>query len=221
LDPDRSYWILTDPIGSYWIVWILWILPDPIGSQDPAGSAFSPLVYVEFLKNKISYTTIGSDSLSSCIFILMIGNIKDDAFAYLSHYPERYEPPYTSTMTMVNIINILATNIRKHMRKKLPPNIKNKLEISQLTNLHLLLGGGIVEDNNLIRDALTLLNNQNNMENLFIDSFAKYIYQQIKQNVTILKAITFSIVMIAIYYRWTILFFFLLLYTYRYSPVHF
>ncbi|CAF1411195.1 unnamed protein product, partial [Adineta steineri] len=150
-------------------------------------------VVVQFMDNNISYTTIGSDSISSCSFILLIGTIQDIEFSYLSHYPEPYEPPYTPTTTMLQILNIISKNIREHLMKKLSSNLKGKLEISHFTNLHLLVGGGAVEDNDLIRNGLILLNDQNNMENIFHDPLAKHIYQQLKKNVTVLKAVTFLV----------------------------
>jgi hypothetical protein len=47
-------------------------------------------VRVGFQDDKISYTTIGSDTLSSCNFILVVGNAQDNAFAHLSQYSEIY-----------------------------------------------------------------------------------------------------------------------------------
>jgi hypothetical protein len=72
-----------------------------------------------------------------------------------------------------------------------PPNINKQLEFCQIKNLKLLTGGGTIDNNQeFLREGLILLNNNSNIEHLFIKPFSKYIYEQLKFNVIILEPIT-------------------------------
>ncbi|CAF4362631.1 unnamed protein product [Rotaria socialis] len=120
---------------------------------------------VKFMDERISYTTIGSDGISSCTFLLVIGRIDDNEFAFLSHYPEPYEPPFTPITVLVDLIDKLSE-----------------------------LGGAAMENEDLVRDGFSLLNhNNNNNEHLFTDLSSRLIYQQLKSNAIILKPITFTL----------------------------
>ena len=77
-------------------------------------------VFVNFKENAVSYSTIGTDSVSSCTFILVTGNQKDRSFAYLSHYAECPEPPIdTPTSTLAYFINQISANIERHLKLKI------------------------------------------------------------------------------------------------------
>jgi hypothetical protein len=147
--------------------------------------------FVGFQEDKISYTTVGSDSLSSCTFVLVVGNLQHHSFAYLSHYPEYLEiPTNTPTSTLLYFIDQISLNIEGHINKK-PPLNSQQLQINDLNNLQLLIGGGTEEKRDLIREAFTLLNNPNhNIQHLLKLPPSKYIYQYLRCKAIILNPIT-------------------------------
>jgi len=147
--------------------------------------------FVEFQDDTISDTTIGTDSVSSCIFILVVGNLQDHPFAYLSHYPESCEiPAHTSTSTLLYFIGQITSNIEDHINNQPPPN-SQQLKINDLNNLQLLIGGGTEELTDLIREAFILLNNPNHhIEHLLKGSPSKYLYQNLKCKAIILNRTT-------------------------------
>ncbi|CAF3329822.1 unnamed protein product [Rotaria socialis] len=81
---------------------------------------------VKFMDERISYTTIGSDGISSCTFLLVIGRIDDNEFAFLSHYPEPYEPPFTPITVLVDLIDKLSERMTEAIGKCPPPNMTKK-----------------------------------------------------------------------------------------------
>lgn len=48
-------------------------------------------VVAGFNTEDVSYTSIDSEALSSCTFMLLIGDIKNIPFGHLSHYSEIYD----------------------------------------------------------------------------------------------------------------------------------
>ncbi|CAF2989656.1 unnamed protein product [Rotaria sp. Silwood2] len=119
-------------------------------------------VYVDFQDEDITYTTIGSDALSSCTFILITGYVQDDEFSYLSHYPEPFEKPDTPTTTLVKIINRISEDLQRLIKNQPPPNINEELKVNHIHDLKLLAGGGVIDEyQDLIRDGLILLNSNN------------------------------------------------------------
>ena len=149
-------------------------------------------VLVDFNENAISYSTIGTHSVSSCTFILVTGNEKDCSFAYLSHYPECLEPPeYTPTSTLVYFIDQISSNVSCCLAGKKLPSGQEKSQINALTNLQVFIGGGTKEERDLVRESFTLLNEPNhNFENLFDNALSNFFYQQLKLRATILSSTT-------------------------------
>ncbi|CAF3321719.1 unnamed protein product [Rotaria socialis] len=151
---------------------------------------------VKFMDERISYTTIGSDGILSCTFLLVIGRIDDNEFAFLSHYPEPYEPPFTPITVLVDLIDKLSERMTEAIGKCPPPNMtkKKKIDEFKFTNMKILVGGAAMENEDLVRDGFSLLNhNNNNNEHLFTDLSSRLIYQQLKLNAIILKPITFTL----------------------------
>ncbi len=136
---------------------------------------------VDFQDDNISYTTSGTDSLLSCTFILVVGNLQRHSFAYLSHYLECCEPPaHTFTSTLLYFIDQISLNIEHHIKTKPTPN-NQQLQINHSNNLQLLIGGGTEEVTDLIRDTFILLNNPNhNIEHHLKEPPSKYILSTVK-----------------------------------------
>lgn len=143
-------------------------------------------VFVDFQENAISYTTIGTDSISSCTFVLVTDNFRDRSFAYLSHYPESFEPPrHTATSTLVYSIDQISANVKDLVTPKDSSSEEQEFKINELNNLQILVGGGVEEERDLIREAFTLLNNFNcDVGNLLENQSSKYLYQQLKCKAT-------------------------------------
>jgi hypothetical protein len=148
--------------------------------------------FVDFRENKISFSTIGTDSVSSCTCILVIGNLKNRSFAYLSHYPECFEPPEDTTIsTLVYFIEQISGNIERAIKKEQPPSDNREFQVDDLNNLQVLMGGHTEEERDLIREAFTLLNQPDcNIEDLFHKPSSKHVYQQLKCKGTILSPTT-------------------------------
>ena len=149
-------------------------------------------VFVDFKKNAVSYSTIGTNSVSSCTFILVTGNQKVRLFAYLSHYPECLEPPiYTPTSTHVHFIDQISCTVRNYLAVKQPSSNREEAQENELSNLQALVGGGAEEERDLVRESFTLLNDSNyNFENVFDKPLSKYFNRQLKCKATILSSTT-------------------------------
>ena len=122
----------------------------------------------------------------------MIGNLKNRSFAYLSHYPECFEPPEdTPISTLVYFIEQISDNIEREIKKEKPPSNDREFQVDDLNDLQVLMGGQTEEEKDLIREAFTLLNQSDcNIENLFKKPSSKHIYRQLKCQATILSPTT-------------------------------
>lgn len=108
---------------------------------------------------------------TSCRFSLVIGQIDDEEFTYLSHYPEIYEPPCTPLTVLLNVIERLSAGIKKEDLWIFPSKVKDNNYIDKLrfTKMKILVGAEIIENQDLVWDGLSLLNNNDNNEHLFTD----------------------------------------------------
>jgi len=112
---------------------------------------------VEFESFNISYSTIETDGVSSCHFILINGTINKKPFAYVSHSSEEYHRRrYSPQQILTHVIKKIISNIRKFNSKKTPTE---QFEVLQTTDLRLLIGGGVDDGINIIQEGLLLLNN--------------------------------------------------------------
>lgn len=146
----------------------------------------------------ISFTTIGSNGLSSCHFFLLVGTINQKKFCYLSHSSLSYDTESDSTKTAINIINDIKCNI-KNLHIYRPKEHPRQINISNMKNIKLFVGGGggggadeILR--NLIEESLKLINDEKrnkHMQNLGIDYEENLLIQNLYQKIHILPPITY------------------------------
>jgi leucyl-tRNA synthetase len=109
----------------------------------------------------ISFTTIGSNSLSTCHFFLIVGTINQKNFCYLSHSSQSYDEAFTPEQTAANIINNIKCNITiLHIQR--PNEHPRQINISNMKNIKLFVGGGDVDkkSQNLIEESVKLINDE-------------------------------------------------------------
>ncbi|CAF1177945.1 unnamed protein product [Rotaria sordida] len=151
-------------------------------------------VEVDFDRCDISYTTIGTTSLSSCTFILVTGNVDTIQFAYLWHTPLTDDP---ATPTAVSLLEFILKRISNEVTDLIllkPPKKMKTLECEQIKNLQILTGGSVDCTPDLLREAFLMLNNQNvNIEIERWSKWSQYYYYSLKNKVTILSPVTFLI----------------------------
>jgi len=69
-----------------------------------------------------------------------------------------------------------------------------RLSIEEMTDIHLLAGGGVPLQPDLFQTALSLLNDENiHLEQLMKDPTAKYLYEHLKKKTKIIPPLTFLI----------------------------
>ncbi|CAF1378815.1 unnamed protein product [Rotaria magnacalcarata] len=139
-------------------------------------------------------TSHPSKNIDVEVKFMVIGRIDDNEFAFLSHYPEPYEPPFTPITALGDLIDKLSERMTEAIGKCPPPNMTKKtVDKLKITNMKILVGGAAMENEDLVRDGFSLLNHNNNNEHLFTNLFSRLIYQQLKSNAIILKPITFTL----------------------------
>ncbi len=68
------------------------------------------------------------------------------------------------------------------------------ISIGQMTDIHLLAGGGVPLQPDLFQTALSLLNDENiHLEQLMKDPTAKYLYEHLKKRTKIIPPLSFLI----------------------------
>jgi len=112
-------------------------------------------------ESNISFTTIGSNALSSCHFFLIVGTINHKKFCYLSHSSRLYDETNDQQKTAANIIRDTKWNIQPlHIHR--PKEHPRPINFLNMKNLKLLVGGGGIDDGsqNLIQQSLESINDQ-------------------------------------------------------------
>ncbi len=145
---------------------------------------------MEFESFNISYSTIETDGVSNCHFILINGTINKKPFAYVSHAPKDYHRRlYSPQQILIHVIKKIINNIRKFNSKK-PPT--DQFEVLQTTDLQLLIGGGVDDGINIIQEGLLLLNNNIvNIKYQLQDPQYKHLYENLRGKVTTIPPITY------------------------------
>ena len=115
----------------------------------------------------ISFTTIGSNALSSCHFFVIVGIINEKKFCYLSHSSVSYDKESDPNKTAINIIDQIKNNI-KNLHIYRPKEHPKEINIRNLKNIKMYVGGGGTDEisTNLLETSLQLINNEQENINL-------------------------------------------------------
>lgn len=144
-------------------------------------------------KYEISFYQIKTDSLSSCIFTLIIGELNEKPIAYLSHCSFTYQPRiFTPTTTAATFIKKIERDMIEWFEETCADDFANKSGLTALKNLRMVIGGGGIVKPDLIRKGLALMNgSKNNIKQHLKTEGALYLCYQLQNNVKITQPITF------------------------------
>ncbi|CAM4879829.1 unnamed protein product [Rotaria socialis] len=151
------------------------------------------VVEVEDEQCGITFNKIKTDSLSSCIFTIIFGELSAKPIAYLSHCSLTYQPRlFTPTTTAAAFIKEIENDMLDLFNEKYAANPIEKPNLTQLQNLKMVIGAGGKVKPDLIRKGLALLNSpKNNINQHLKTEGALHLYCQLQNNVKIMEPITF------------------------------
>jgi hypothetical protein len=109
-------------------------------------------------KYDISYTSIDTNSLSSCIGLLLHGHIDKEPFCLLSHISQHHE--FNGDDLYQILIDLLQDLLIK-LRITLGIDLLSS-EANIIKNMMLLIAGGPIGHHEIARKSLTLLNDDSN-----------------------------------------------------------
>ncbi|CAF1482423.1 unnamed protein product [Rotaria sordida] len=145
----------------------------------------------------ITYSTIATAALSTCHFYLIVGLLNEKQFAYLLHTSLGYGSLNGSTTIAKEIVkNIIQDIVRdiNFLHQYRPVEHKDKIEISNMNHLKMLIDGGATLEQDSIQEALLLLNDdQSNIriQTLLEQDDEKLLVQKLYKAVKVLSPITF------------------------------
>lgn len=115
--------------------------------------------------------------------MLISSLINNQQFAYLSHSEKE-----DLDEVLIDIIETIVQNIHLINEK----GKQQHLNLSQATNLNILLGGGVDDNINLICQGSMLLNDDTvSIDGKFVDSECKHLYQKLRNKLKIIKPVTY------------------------------
>ncbi|CAF1531656.1 unnamed protein product, partial [Rotaria sordida] len=136
-------------------------------------------------------------ALSTCHFYLIVGLLNEKQFAYLLHTSLGYGSSNGSTTIAKEIVkNIIQDIVRdiNFLHQYRPVEHKDKIEISNMNHLKMLIDGGATLEQDSIQEALLLLNDdQSNIriQTLLEQDDEKLLVQKLYKTVKVLSPITF------------------------------
>ena len=147
-------------------------------------------VIVEMYDPRISYSNIGTDGVSACHFYLLVGTYNNKNFCYLDHDMRHYENVSPSNFISL-ILDSFVTELSKDLMNSSDDTIKS------LKNLHLMVGGGQKEENDIVRNGFSLLVNPDartatKLKSFFGNTRIKQLFEKLINNITILKAVSYK-----------------------------
>ncbi|CAF3834677.1 unnamed protein product [Rotaria magnacalcarata] len=136
----------------------------------------------------ITYKSIETDSVSSCHFILIDGQVKKQPFAYLSHYSIEYEgKEYGALQAAVDIINSIAENM---ITFAATTNVE--FEIHEIKITRLIVAGGVDDDKGFIRDGFLLINTGHvTIIDKPSQNHRKHLWNELRGKISIIPSITY------------------------------
>ncbi|CAF1387099.1 unnamed protein product [Adineta steineri] len=108
-------------------------------------------------KSGISTTTITTDKIAGCLFYLIDGVLKNQNFVYLYHSDYVLD----RKNKLFDNFNLLLSLFVRELKMFLTSEYGFNVNIDDLEGLRLFVGGGIMDDRNPEREAISLLSNSN------------------------------------------------------------
>lgn len=145
---------------------------------------------IDMGEHHISYSYIETDSLSTCLGILIDGIIEDKKFCYLWHTPELDEEHDDD---ICDLLIYLLKKIVDHLKEDLKMNSLSS-QPNIIKNLTLLIAGDAIDEHLLTRQAYALLN-----QNIDIDLTEEskknidviHLFKELQNNVIIIPPVTY------------------------------
>lgn len=147
-------------------------------------------VYVGMNESKISNARIHTNSLGPCVAFLIDCVFNGAPLCYLEHYLFDIDE---SSMSRKEVLELFLTRICEDLKDKLEvDSIKPNDNQTDISEAQLIIAGGDVYENYLIKNAFTSLNepSNNDITQLKVDSETLYLYQQLLNRTIILKSVS-------------------------------
>ncbi|CAF3692755.1 unnamed protein product [Adineta steineri] len=137
----------------------------------------------------ITYSTITTNAVSSCHFILIDGEFEGQQFSYLSHSSiECEEESGDIDTTLAEAIDQTVENFEEHNES----NEGSQILIDKIKINKILVGGDVDDNINLIPKLLLLLNDMEfNTEKMITNKFNQRLYRESKGNILVIRSITY------------------------------
>ncbi|CAF1339658.1 unnamed protein product [Rotaria sordida] len=105
----------------------------------------------------ITYSSISNSALSTCHFYLITGILNDKNFGYLLHSSKDFQSSsHTPKTTVISTIKYIVHDINKlHLYR--PIEHPNKIEITNMKELKMLIGGGAELHDDLIQRGFFII----------------------------------------------------------------
>ncbi|CAF5226694.1 unnamed protein product, partial [Rotaria magnacalcarata] len=101
----------------------------------------------------ISFTTIETDAVGSCLFFLLTGILKQRKFSYLKHTSKDYDPSiYSATSTVIHIVVQIAHELQLLFPRELRIDVTS-FQFNEIHKLQMLVGGSVPLYPNLIHNG--------------------------------------------------------------------
>jgi hypothetical protein len=144
---------------------------------------------VDFERHHISYSDIDTDSLSTCIGLLLDGSIGNQSFCFLSHSSkiDEYKDDDLKYL-LVRLLAKLAYCLKKDF------GMNSSLESYAVNNLKLLIVGGAIDEHILTRKAFSLMNADVELRvirQITNDDDVIYLFKKLKNSVKIIEPVTY------------------------------
>lgn len=144
--------------------------------------------------HSIAFDFVETEAVSSCSFILIYVEVLGQTLSYINHTSQAFHPSLSSEEILKGIIDyasqqidiFLETNISSYRVDGFRFYVRNAK----------LIFGGTADDNesdedDAFREAIGLLNSSSsNIQQISTDPRSEYLYQLLKNNVLILKSMT-------------------------------
>ncbi len=147
-------------------------------------------VHVQVGFSGVTLHTITTDAVHACLVFLIDGMYKDTKFGYLYHS----NFSFNETMDLFSILKALLECITTELTSDLSLLLKENVNMNDLHNLYMLVGGGMSATRNNERNAVSLLINPNYLLYNYIKQFSKdewtMLFYRIVKRTTIIGSCT-------------------------------
>jgi hypothetical protein len=140
----------------------------------------------------IIFHKIKMDSLSSCIFTLIFGELNANSIAYLCHCSYTYQPPrFAPITTAASFFNQISKDVLHLFNEMLADHDEDKPQFINLQNSKMVIVANSKVQPDLIRKGLALMKCPTNNTNQHLQTDESlHLYHQLQRNIKITQPIT-------------------------------